>query len=194
MRLNNNYFILRHGENIYQTKKKKFAYPWPERTPVRLTKRGKKEVGKNVKLLKGKKIDLIFSSPAFRAKQTAEIAAKEVGVKKIRFDRRLQDINWGIYRGGLKEDFYKNFPKYSKERFYKKPKKGESWLDCQKRALNFFKETEKSYKNKTILIVSHGDPLWLLEGAVKNWSPEKLIKANKLNLIKTGELRKLSKK
>ncbi|MEK9134746.1 MAG: hypothetical protein AAB451_00345 [Patescibacteria group bacterium] len=40
----------------------------------------------------------------------------------------------------------------------------------------------KKSKNKNILIIGHGDPLWLLEGAVRRLSP----------YIKVGELRKLN--
>jgi isoleucyl-tRNA synthetase len=58
--------------------------------------------------------------------------------------------------------------------------------------VNALKNIDKKYKGKTILIVSHGEPLWLLEGAVKNWSITKLLKERQNNFIKTGELRRLS--
>jgi isoleucyl-tRNA synthetase len=99
----------------------------------------------------------------------------------------------GIYHGGPRKDFYRDFPTHSKNRFNEKPPKGESWRDLQKRILKFFENINERFKGKTILIISHGDPLWLLEGAVKNWSFEKLlkIKINRVNFIKVGELRKI---
>lgn len=192
MKLKNKYFILRHGQTIYQTKKKNFIYPFfPERPSIRLTKKGVKQIKAASVKLKKQKIDLIFSSDFFRTKQTANIAAKELGLK-IRFDKRLRDINLGVFRGGEKERFYLAFPFHSKKFFYQRPSRGENWRDCRKRMLNFLKDIDKEYKNKNILVVSHGDPLWLLEGAVKNWSMEKLLKVKKnKEFIKTGEFRQL---
>ena len=170
-----------------------FDYPpFPESPPIKLTKKGQKQIKVVAKKLKKSGIDLIFSSDFFRTRQTAKIVAEGLN-KRIHFDKRLRDVNLGIYRGGPKRDFYRDFPIHSKNRFNKKPPKGESWRDCQKRMLNFLKDIDKRFKGKTILIISHGDPLWLLEGAVKNWSLGKLlkIKSGKIGIIKTGEFRKL---
>lgn len=191
-KLQNTYFILRHGRTIYQTKKKNYIYPLPDNFTVSLTKGGKEEIKKSVQKLKKERIDFIYSSDFFRTRQTARIAAKELGIKKIIFDKRLRDVNLGIWHGRLKNEFYLNFPRNSINRFYKRPKSGESWFDVQKRMLKFLKETDKKHKEKNILIVSHGDPLWLLEGTIKNWSPRKFIKTSKPNFIKPGELRKLN--
>ena len=103
----------------------------------------------------------------------------------------MRDINLGIYSGRLKEYFYRDFPGREK-RFRARPKKGESWNDVKKRLINLFKEIDKIHKNKKILIISHGDPLWLLEGIIKNWSEKKLLKElSKKSYIETGELRKI---
>jgi broad specificity phosphatase PhoE len=194
MRLKNKYFILRHGQTIYQTKKKDLMYPaYPEKPPVKLTRKGEKQIKTAAKKLKKIGIDLIFSSDFFRTRQTAKIVAKELNINKISLDKRLRDINFGIYYGQTKEEFYRCFPRYSKKRFCKKPLGGETWLDCQKRMVDFLKKVDKKHKNKNILIVSHGDPLWLLEGAVKNLSLTKLLKIRRSEVgrIKVGELRKL---
>lgn len=193
MKLKNKYFLLRHGQNIYQTKKKSSIYPWPEpkNSPVRLNKKGERQIKNAAKKLKDQKIDLIYSSDVFRARQSAEIVAKELGIKKINFDKELRDINLGIYHGGSKKRFYQDFPR-SAERFSKRPKKGENWSDCQKRILGFLKKIDKKHQNKNILIVSHGDPLWLLEGAINGLNNKKLLDMVLNNYIKTGELRRLN--
>lgn len=189
-RFHNQYFILRHGQTIYQTKKRKFAYHWPDKPPVKLTKKGEEQIKKAAKKLEDSKIGLIISSDIHRTRRAAEIVAKELGLK-IYFDERLRDINLGIYHDKRKEEFYRDFPD-SKRRFIQKPKKGESWNDVKKRLLVFIKEVERKYKNKKILIVSHGDPLWLLEGIMKSSSDKELLKEIfRGNYIKVGELRKL---
>ncbi len=186
----NNYFLLRHGQTPYQLKKDKIIYPWPEPKPLLLTKKGKEEIKSIAKKLKKEKIDLIFSSDLPRTRQTAEIIAEETG-SKIVYDQRLREINVGIFRGRKIKEYYDYFSS-PEEMFWKAPQKGENLREVQKRVFDFFKEIDKKYNRKNILIVSHGDPLWLLEGKIKKKSDAELIK-EKLEgkTIKIGELRKL---
>lgn len=190
MELKNKYYILRHGQTIYQTKKKKTVYPRNDNPKVHLTEKGRKQVRTSAKKLKKAGIELIYSSDFYRTYQTAKIVARELGIRKIIFDKRLRDTSLGVYQGGKKEDFYRDFPS-GISRFSKRPKNGENWNDIQKRILAFMKELEKKYKGKTILIVSHGDPLWLLERKVKKVPSFDFVRALKLNYIQPGELRKL---
>ena len=191
--MNNTYFILRHGQTIFQTKNKEFMYPWPETAPVKLTEQGKRQIKKSAGFLKTKGIDIIYSSDTFRTRQTAGIAAKELGLKVI-FDTRLRDINLGIYQGGKKEEFYRDFQRDNPKRFSKRPKGGESWNDLKRRMKDFIRSVDKKYENKNILIISHGDPLWLLENAVvKGLNNQELLGEISLNkkYIQPGEVRKL---
>lgn len=189
--MNNDYFLLRHGETIYQTQKRAWVYDWSKIVP--LTKKGEKQIGAVAKKLKKVKINLIFSSDLFRTQQTAEIVAKELGLK-VNFDKRLRDINLGVYQGRKKQEFYKDFPK-TEARFSKAPPGGESWQDCQKRLLDFIKEIDQQHQGKKILIVSHGDPLWLLEGAFAGLNNKELLETRLgQDFIKVGELRPLKMK
>lgn len=187
--MNNSYFILRHGETTHQIKKERIIYPWPESSPILLNEKGKRQIKTATKRLKAEKIDLIFSSDFPRTRQTAEIIAEKLG-KKIIFDRRLREINVGVFRGKKAKEYYSYFSSL-KARFRKTPPEGESLRNCQKRIFDFLKEIDKKYKNKKILIVSHGDPLWLLEGKVKGLSEDSLLKQKFQNKnIKMGEIRK----
>lgn len=192
--MRNKYFILRHGETTQQTKKLKkkeiIYYNWPSLSSFPLTKKGKKAIESVAKKLKNKKIDLIYSSDSLRTRQTAEIVAKELGLK-VNFDPRLRDINLGTYQGREKGEFYKDLP-LSLKRFSKKVPKGESWSDVKRRVVGAIKDIDKKHKGKTILIVSHGDPLWLLEGAIKGLTNQELLnQIFKKKFIKMGELREL---
>ena len=189
-KLNNQYFILRHGQTSQQVKRKKFIYNWPDIPPAKLTKKGIGQIEKSAKKLTSQKIDLIYSSDIYRTRQTAGIVAKRLKVR-VNFDKRLRDINLGIYSGGLKKYFYRDFPDREK-RLKARPEKGESWNDVKKRLIDLLKEIDRIHKNKRILIVSHGDPLWLFQGIVRGWSKERLIKeVSTKSYIKTGELRKV---
>lgn len=191
--LENTYFILRHGQTVYQTEKKNEKYPWPESSPILLTKKGKEQAKVAAEKLKPKRIDVICSSDAPRARQTAAIVARRLGVKII-FAPRLRDVNHGIYGGRPKQEL-KDFFTDKKQRFTKRPPGGESWGDVKARVMNFFKEIDKKHKNKTILIVSHGDPLWLLQGGLKGLTKEELLEEKyeryKGLPLKAGQFRRL---
>ena len=186
----NRYLILRHGKTIVQTRKGKIAYDWPSLDSFPLIKKGENKIRKLVKKLKKEKIDIIYSSDSLRARQTAEIVAKEFGLE-IKFDPRLRDINLGTYQNREKKEFRRDFPK-TLERFEKRVPGGDSWLDIKKRVINFLKDIDEKHEGKNILIISHGDPLWLLEGATKGLSNKELLKENlDKKTIRTGELRKI---
>jgi len=194
MKLRNRYFLLRHGKTIYQTKKRTKIYPWPDVPPIKITKQSEKEIRRVARSLKKEEIDYIYCSDIFRAKQTAEIVAQELGLK-IKLDKRLRDLNIGIYQGGNKKDFFRDFPVSDpKKRFDGRPQNGESWKDLKKRIKEFIADTEKRHHKKNILLVSHGDPLEILMGIVRNMRDKEIsreIVTRKLH-ISPGELQQLN--
>jgi len=163
---------MRHGETRYQDKKIPIIYTKEETPNLPLTERSKKKLEKIAKELKEKNIDIIYSSPYLRTKQTAEIIAKELGIE-VNFDERLIDIDMGVLHGKSVLSYYKTYIKH--KNFLNKPEGGESWGDVQKRSIDFIKEIDERYNNKKILIVSHGDPVWFLAGFLRGITDEKLF-------------------
>jgi len=103
-----------------------------------------------------------------RAKQTAKIVAKATGAK-ILIDKRFSELNCGIFNWRPVEE-YRNFTGHGLERFTKASPGGENLNEVKKRMLEAVLEINSCYQNKNILIVSHGDPLFVLEGALKGLS------------------------
>ncbi|MDO8558961.1 MAG: class I tRNA ligase family protein [bacterium] len=187
----NKYYILRHGLNHYQVEKQGWTYPWPEEKPVLLNKEGEKQAKKAAKELKDKGIDIIYFSDMNRTRQTAEIVNKELGAEII-MDKRLRDLNLGVCHGIKKVQFFHDFPKTLESFYGKKPEGGENWGEVRKRIVDFLNDVDKKHKNKTILIVSHGDPLWLLEGFCKGMDDGDLLKLKLARkYLKTGEWRRM---
>jgi len=193
--LKNQYFLLRHGKTIHQTEKKNIIYGYPDNNPpCVLLKEGIEEVRLAGEKLKEKNIDYVFASDILRVKQTVEIIAEIIGydLEKVVYDKRLRDINWGILGGKNKEDAWAYYDNDKMKKFEMSVPKGESWNQCQERMVAVLNEIENSYQNKNILIVSHGDPLWLLEGYLKGKSNRELIdEMNNNQDIKTGEIREI---
>jgi broad specificity phosphatase PhoE len=189
MRLKNHYYFLRHGKTTWNCPD--LSYPSDNIISVGLSPEGREQIKAAAQTLKQKGINLVFSSDYLRTKQTSLIVSRALKLRPI-FDKRLRDINLGYYYGRPKEEYYRNLP--LKTRFQRRPKKGESWNDLKKRVVDFLKEVERKYPGKKILIVGHGDPLWLLEGFMKNLSQKELTDVNKIReeYIKKGELRKIN--
>jgi isoleucyl-tRNA synthetase len=192
-KLKNKYFILRHGESTHQTERPNLVYYWPEdKPPASLTRVGRGQIEEKVKQLKDKKIDLIFSSDVLRTRQTANIVAQELGLK-VQYDKRLRDIDWGVFQGKTAKEAWGFFGHNMEERFEKPPPEGESWLDVKRRMTSFIEDIDKKYSKKNILIISHGDPLWLLDSWARGLDNKEALKERGPGCpIKLGDLRKLN--
>ncbi len=185
--VHNNYFILRHGHTKYTDELTDQIYPEAAHFNLGITKKGKKDIRKIIPKLKNKKIDLIVSSDFLRTQMTAKIIAEELNLK-VNLEKRLRDIDLGIYKGKSKDKYYENIS--PEEMFKKGVEEGESWLNCIKRLEETIKDLEEKYENKNILIISHGDPLWLLDKGIAQKTPiDKLLKERKI--IKPGQLKEL---
>ena len=190
IKLKNHYFILRHGETNWEHSD--ICYPLNNKISVVLSEQGISQIKLVAESLKKESIDLILSSDYLRTKQAAEIAAKVLNLKVI-IDARLGDTNIGNYYGKPKAEFYNEFPNPI-QRFELGPKNGESWNDVKKRLTVFLKEVEEKYQDKNILIVGHGDSLWLFDGLIKESTNQELLDIifKKKEYIKKGELKKVN--
>jgi len=187
-KVHNNYFVLRHGHTSYTADLTDIIYPTSTQFELGITEQGKEDVRKLVPFLKEKKINLIFASDFLRAQITSKIVAEGLNLKVIS-DKRLRDVNLGVYEGRKKKEYYDKIT--PRVMFEKGVEGGESWIDCINRVESLIKDIEKQYQNKNILIVGHGDPLWLLErGIARKDNIDKLLEERySVLIIKPGELR-----
>jgi isoleucyl-tRNA synthetase len=183
----NEFFIMRHGQSTHILEQYIAAWPENPQKISHLTEEGKKQVINSAKKLAKKKIDIIVSSDLVRMKETVKILKKYLKGAKVIYDPELRELNTGIFN-------YKPIPSYHKwfkkpiDRFYIAPSGGETLLQAQKRYFNVWRRLNKKYRGKRILIVGHGDPLWLLESKIKGLTSEETLNAE---YIEPGEFRKL---
>ncbi len=189
MELNNKYYILRHGEALSNVKN--IVSCWPEKFINHLTTEGNNSARRSAQELKTKNINFIFASDLARTKETAEIAGDILGVK-LEYDKRLREINFGIFNSGPTEKFEEYFKKKT-DRMDKAAPGGENYKDVLKRVADFFEEINNKYKAQNILIISHQLPLFLLEGYAKGFSIlETIEKIPEEKLLREAELRELN--
>jgi len=162
-RSGNTYFVMRHGEATNLTDQ---IIDSGVGAPRPLTAQGREEVVATAQLLKNKNIDIIFTSPVARTHETALLVQKELGLptQALAVDDRLHEMGYGALDGATIEEWH-HYYKTNSETFTKAPAGGETYTDIRKRVGEFLFELEQSYSGKTILLVTHDAPAWLL-GAV----------------------------
>ena len=149
-----------------------------------LTQKGIKQVKYLAHKLKKCNIDLIFYSPLLRTQETFEIINNELKIDSDSciIDDRLTENNFGDFDEKPYENYQSFFSSF-KERFEKPVPHGENYADVLQRVKDFTKEIESKYKNKNILIVSHGFPARLLQLYVLGLNKDEMMEQLKANLV-----------
>ncbi len=160
----NRFFMVRHGRAM--SNQNGYISCWPERTDleVHLTPEGEASVRATAERMKEEGIDLIFASDLKRTTQTAQLLAEITGAE-LKFDPRLRELNVGVFNGKSEEEYNKQFASLD-EKMTKPVEGGECLEDVRARMVAAVLEYDRTHEGKKIAIVSHGDPLWVLDTAM----------------------------
>lgn len=195
-KLHNRYFVMRHGEALHNTKNLCDSSQNPKN---KLTKKGKEQAMESLTRFKkthpDPRLDIVVASPFVRTQETARIVAEELNIPQsaIITETTIAEINVGIF-DGKKTEKYHGYYSSPMEKFVKAPPEGESLHDTKKRLAAFMRQMESRYENKTVLVVSHEYPIWILESMLAGLDDEKTMAAKKKrrgDYIKTGEIKEL---
>lgn len=170
--------FLRHGE---VDNRKGILYG---RLPkFKLSQAGREKIQAVSRELKSKYIiSKIYTSPMLRAKQTAEIIAKNFNLKP-KISQLIIEVK--LIFEGISVQEYKEKIQY---RLYSKDyvKRGqESIKEIADRMLKFVDIIRKRHPGEAILVVSHGDPIMILKAVTSDILFTWEYKKN--NYLKTGE-------
>ncbi len=189
----NRFLIMRHGEadnNILEIVSSTVGFEH------HLTPHGKEQVEKALAKLSREKIDIIVASPLARTVETAEIIRTGLGLEKVHLNKHLVEVGGGDFDGKALRA-YRDYFKDQADRFHKPAPGvgGESYADVRRRMMAAIAEIDKEYEGKTILIVSHESPLWLLETGVLGFDERKTLEVKnngKEDFIENAEVREIS--
>ncbi|MEX2052920.1 MAG: class I tRNA ligase family protein [Candidatus Paceibacterota bacterium] len=117
-------------------------------------------------------VDMIYSSPFLRTKHSAEIVGKALDTK-VHVDHRLKELDHGSMCEGKPHPVC--MPPGTPQTFDTKYGDGESWRDVKSRMFSVINELNQKHHGKKILLVSHGDPLWILEATLKNLNDDEMV-------------------
>jgi len=140
--------LTRHGQTEWNVLKKVQG-----KADIDLNETGIEQAVITAEKLKNEKIDLIISSPLKRALQTAKIINKTKNLPII-IDHRISERDFGEFEGKETSEFnFKEFWNYKANKKYEKAENIKEFFD---RIYEFLDEIKETYKNKRVLIVTHG--------------------------------------
>lgn len=156
--------FLRHAEAVHNVEKFIAGI-----TDTKLTERGKEEILKAIIKLKSENYNLILYSPLKRAKETASIIAKELGVESIEL-ALLKERNFGDYEGKAWEDVIQSNPNIDPEKFTLSDNlaNAETTAEVNNRLEELIQKIAAEYKGKKILVVTHAVLIKFLEKKLYN--------------------------
>jgi|SRR5579872_1012447 len=147
-------YLIRHGETTGDIENR-FGGSYDDH----LTARGREQLESTAKELKGKGIEIIFSSPLIRARESSEIIANQI-IAPVEYIDGLKERDYGILTGLIKTEAEAKYPEVVKlhENYKNTDPGGESYEHFCKRVIEAF--TSISTKNYgTVAILTHGGPI-----------------------------------
>jgi broad specificity phosphatase PhoE len=140
--------------------------------------------------LKDENITTIYASPLLRTRQTAGIFAKAFNLP-IHFSKLLIEVKLFCQGVALSEFKAKIQPTlYDKENLAKGQ---ESIEEIEVRMMKFFDMIKKKHAGKTVLSVSHGDPIVIMHSLIAQkpftweFKRDNYVKTARYLIIETGE-------
>ncbi|MGB2580334.1 MAG: class I tRNA ligase family protein, partial [Minisyncoccia bacterium] len=190
----NKYIVMRHGDaesnarGIVSSKIEGSA-------SYGLTTNGRASAENAGQKLKEANIDIIITSPFVRTKETAEIVAGTIGfdTRKIIVDERLKEIDTGVFDGKAIGEYRGHFASIT-EKFTKRPDGGENLLDVKRRVMSLMSDLENEYAGKTILVVTHEYPIWMIVAGSSGATVAEsvAIRGENEDFIETGDTAKIN--
>lgn len=180
------FLVMRHGEANHNVNGMTGPATPEHDVGNHLTKRGRLQVMQSAKKLKKIGIDCIVTSPLTRAQETAAIVAVELKAP-IEIHDRIYDYDVGDWHNKSVEETDRLLP--LEYRFEKPFPGGESLRDVRIRMVNALQDILKKYSGKTILLISHGDPLWVLNAGLEGIEEKKY---HAQWYPKTGEVKRIT--
>ena len=156
-------YIIRHGETDWNIVRRLQG-----NTDIPLNENGRELARLTAKALKDTRLDLIYTSPLQRAKETALILKGDRDIPVIE-DNRIREMCFGEYEGCIAKENPDIWRLFESPEKYVAPENGETLNKLLGRTKSFLDEItgDENLKDKVILISTHGAALRGLLSAIK---------------------------
>ncbi len=148
-------FFVRHG---HAENNRDGLFPNDLKNDYKLTEKGVEQAKQAAEFLLDSKAEAIFSSPVYRAYQTAKIIGEKLSLEVMK-DERLREVELGNLRNRPTKEIFENDPDWFMEYFNSETVYGlEKYQKIRERMLDFVKNTfEQGYTK--VIAVSHLEPI-----------------------------------
>lgn len=146
-------YVLRHGQTVWNLEGR---FQGQQDSP--LTELGVNQATRLAESLEAIGSSRLFSSPLGRARNTAAVVAKKIGIA-VETDTRLKECHFGHCEGLTRPEMESRFPGLwavrTEDRWGFRWPGGESFKDLMTRAGSFLKERKDALASGDVLIVAH---------------------------------------
>lgn len=163
--LRNRYYGFRHGES--QANVEGIIVSHPDIGTVRygLSSEGRRQVEASAARLRKLGGDMVIVTSDFlRARETAEIIRQALGAASTRTDTRLRERFFGAWDGECYLHYADTW-KTDEVDPDQEPGGAESANAVRRRMVEVVQDLDREMSNRDIILVSHGDPLRMLQSA-----------------------------
>ncbi len=148
-------FFVRHG---HAENNRDGFFPDDEKFNYKLTEKGIEQAKQAGEFLVDSKAEAIFSSPIYRAYQTAQIIGERLSLEVIK-DDRLREVELGNLKNVPTKEIFEKNPEWFMEYFNKEIIYGlEKYDSIRKRMLDFVESLFKKGYTR-VIAVSHLEPI-----------------------------------
>lgn len=145
--------LVRHGESTWNADGR-----WQGQADPPLSTLGEQQATEAAQ--RADAFDAIWSSDLTRARQTAEIIAKQLGLD-VRLDARLRERDAGEWQGHTRAEIDEQWPGYLATG--RRPPGFEEDQDLGERVLDAITEIRRAHSGGSVLVVAHGGVVRTLE-------------------------------
>jgi probable phosphoglycerate mutase len=144
--------LARHGETDWNSERR-----WQGHSDQPLNERGREQARELAESLVGRRIDAVYSSDLWRARETAEIVARRLGLP-VALDRGLREVDVGEWSGLVHTEIETRYP----EGFRRWQEGLHGWEDGETydamgvRVVTALLAIAARHQGETVLVVSHG--------------------------------------
>lgn len=178
--------LIRHGESQWNLENRFTGW-----VDVDLTAKGEEQAKEAGRRIRGRPVDLLFTSVLKRAVRTADLACATAGLLGLptERDQALNERHYGKLQGLNKDEARKEFGEEQVHQWRRsydvRPPEGESLKDTLARVEPYFHQKIRPAleKGKDVLVVAHGNSLRAMILMLERLSPEAILKVE----LNTGE-------
>jgi alpha-ribazole phosphatase len=146
-------FLVRHGETVWNEERRYIGL-----TDLSLSEKGREQADRLAQWLANKPIEVIFSSPLKRSRETAEIIASKFNLEVVILSE-LREIDFGEWEGltyaEIKGRFGDLIDRWLKDASLVDIPAGENWSDVMERVSSFLSKVATTTQDVGVA-VTHG--------------------------------------